>query len=978
MPRAGNKARGLNQHNNRHENGVVAPGKRIAKQKSNGHLNASAVGTSHSKPPPTSPSSAARTTTRVPDTRTNDDDSNPQDPFQPAEDTEKTSSEGSPDTLEALSSGINYTNGSPEHAHRKIDVNAAKNPMVHDNSIWHLALTILRSCPLGDTLAILIFLLSLPPTMLTLTNALFAVLTFITPTGSSSIPNSFADVFQGSGGTPSLATIFVTDAFGLILWLVIWAPMQTLCIELAQAVVATQLGGGNASKKKGSDRTLLCMGIVTACHVARHQWTPKRMFGYDWSAILSSIPYVSKSPTLFLKDDSVPTRSPAGWFRILIALHILIQGLVHIARRWIQKREHSPPVSVNKKLDPEAIAGSPVRPTAATSAEPSIQGGSVTSDSSSKVPSTSAKEVRDKISSGKKKRKQGTYVRSQQPLWAAFAHTKITILREYEQSRTHSEVSGANAIDTRNLGSAPFVSEDDCVWISDVTPTSFRFNASSFTMPRSGALDSEDSYVSPSAGIDHSKPLYVRINDTDWMSTTFEPNETDESADGQWTGEVFGLSPSSSYKCSFVQSEDGAVVHSVMVTTPPSLPTENGTPRLMNIWQIFSANASPDSSVSSAIPAHRFHRPSSPTSPTTTLKNSITAFESNLAESQARQKKSKKETKAASASLKKDIEVFSAKISKIGGEDKAHMNRHLQWNQHTRQAEEAVMSLSGELESMGGLPEDEITQSKESKADWDEARTHQTATRDELFRCKESAHLEKSSIHVEATSTQQKRERLLARRSKLNDQYDRLESATSQGLDERQRKNSEQAARDEERFQFEGKSLDQMAHCRKMIHESRQTTQQTWQQAQIVESAFHEQQMTTGGEEERPITPEGDLPGTVPHHTGPPAFRFPSFGSPDPANGIRSQSGSFRHSDSRPRSTSMLSGTGVYPDMEDQDPAPPMPARAVEVIRERGRKQSGGSGSGSGSSGSQRDPASPVVGGAALMSPGKRSPVWNY
>lgn len=974
MPRAGNKARGLNQHNTRHENGVVAPGKRIAKQKSNGHLNGSADGTSHSKPLPTSPSSAARTTTRLPDTRTNDESSNTQGGYQHAE--EKGPIESLPEASERLSSEMNYTNGSVEHAHRKIDVNAAKNPMVHDHSIWHLALTILRSCPLGDTLAILIFLLSLPPTMLTVTNALFAVLTFITPTGSSSLPTSFGDIFQGSGGTPSLATIIVTDVFGLFLWLVIWAPMQTLCIELAQAVVATQLGGGNASKKKGSDRTLLCMGIVTASHMARHQWIPKRLFGYDWSAILSSIPYVSKSPTLFSTNDFIPTRSPAGWFRILIALHVLIQGLVHIARRWIQKREYSQPVSANNKMDPEARAGSPVRPTVIASAEPSTQGVSVAPDSVAKIPSASTKEARDKISSGKKKRKQGTYVRSQQPLWAAFAHTKITILREYEQSHTHSEVSGANAIDTRNLGSAPFVSEDGCVWISDVLPTSFRFNASSFTMPRSGVPGPEKLIINSSAGIDRSKPLYVRINDTDWTSTTFEVTATDESADGQWTGEVFGLSPSSSYKCSFVQSEDGVVVHSVIVTTPPSLPAENGTARPFVSWQFQLAKLLPDSYVSSAFPAHRPHRPSSPTSPTTTLQNSIAAFESSLSEAQARQKRSKKDNKTASASLKKDIEVFSAKISKLGGEDKAHLNRHLQWNQHTRQADEAVASLSWEIESMGCLPEDEIRVSKERKAGWDEARTHQTATRDDLFRCKESAHQVKSSIHAEATSTQQKKERLVARKSKLNDQHDRLESATSQGLDERQRKNSEQAAKDVERLQIEHRSVDQMAHCRQTIRDSRHVTQQIWHQAQTVESAFHEQQMMSTPDEERPITPEGDLPGTVPHHSGAPAFRFPAFGSPDPPNGIRSHSGSFRHSDNRPRSTSMLSGNSVYADFEDQDPAPPMPPRAVEVIRERGRKQSGGSGSGS--SGSQRDPASPIVGSAALLSPGKRSPVWNH
>jgi hypothetical protein len=276
-----------NQHNTRHENGVVAPGKRISKQKSNGHLNGSADATSHPNGVPTASVPTARTTSRLPDRRTSAGPSSTNNRPQPTAEPPQVSL----DAVEVLPNGINHANGSVEHTHRKIDVNAAKNPMVHDNSIWHFTLTVLGSCPLGDCIAILIVLLSLPPTIITVTNALFALLTFITPTGSSSIPTTFHEIFQGSGGTPSLATIFLTDVIGLVLWLVLWQPLQALSIELAQAMVATQLGGGNASKKKGSDRTLLCMGIVTASHVARHQWMPKSLFGYDWSAILSSIPY---------------------------------------------------------------------------------------------------------------------------------------------------------------------------------------------------------------------------------------------------------------------------------------------------------------------------------------------------------------------------------------------------------------------------------------------------------------------------------------------------------------------------------------------------------------------------------------------------------------------------------------------------------------------------------------------------------------
>lgn len=373
-----------------------------------------------------------------------------------------------------------------------------------------------------------------------------------------------------------MATIFLTDIIGLILWLVMWTPVQTLSLELAQAVVATTLGGGTASKKKGTDRTLLCMSIVTASHVARHQWIPNRLFGYDWSAIMSSIPYVSRSPSFFSGSDFIPTRSPSGWFRILIALHILVQGLVHVARRWYQKRDYAQTVIINKRSDPEAIAGSSARPANFVPSESTPLASSSSPDVALKLPPTIAKE-RDKISTGKKKRRQGTYVRSQQPLWAAFAHTKVTVLREYEQTHNQTEIAGSGATDTRNLGSAPFMDEDGYVWISHVLPTSFRFDTSYFSLPEPAENEAEKFSVAASASIDRCKPFYVRINYTNWTSTTIErSDESDDSADGRWTGEVSGLTPSSSYKCSFVQSEDGVVFHSAIVTTPSSLAAEKG------------------------------------------------------------------------------------------------------------------------------------------------------------------------------------------------------------------------------------------------------------------------------------------------------------------------------------------------------------------------------------------------------------------
>lgn len=937
MPRA-KKAPG-NQHNSRHENGIVAPGKRVTKQRSNGHLNGG-IEASGQATFPSLPSSAARTTAAVPETRINGAPTKAKDSVQTAADSTNNLPADVTEGSDALSDLHTHTENAQEPTHYKIDNGAGKNPLVPRDGVLSLALTILRACPLGDTIAILLVLLWLPPTVLTVTNALFAVLTFMPHTVAlPSFPPTFSDLFVGSGNTPSLATIFLTDIIGLVLWLVIWTPLQTLAIELAQAVVATTLGGGSSGKKQGSDSTLFCMSIVALNHVVRHDWLPQQLFGFDWSAILSKIPYVSDDPPSFLSNlkvnDYITTRSPAGWMRALIALHILVQGLVHVARRWYQRREYAQAISINKKPDPEAVPGSPARAHNLPTADAGIQALTTSSpDGAGRM--TTSKDLREKVSNGKKKRRQSTLVRSQQPLWAAFAATKLTVLREFEQSQALKEVANSHATDPKNLGNAQFASEGGRIWISDVQANSFCFQTSLATTSEN-LLSATDTKQLP-------KPYRVRINEMDWSSTKFK-KLIDEDANEQWTGEVFGLSPASSYRCRLIRTEDDLVVYSSTITTLPSHVTEK------------------ECSVPPTEISHQTYRPSSPKSPTTTLQKSITAFEARLTESQARQKRLKKEIKSGSAILRKDLDVLNSKINKLGAEDKAHTNRHLQWNQLTRQADEAVVAISSEIDSLGCVPEEDVQQAKGTKAIWDEVRSTQTSARGEVLHSKEEAQKEKSSVQNEVTTSQQKRERLTARKSKLHDQHERLNSVTAQGMDEKHRKNSEQATKDLERFQIEQNFAEQLQGLIRATQETRYFTQRIWNQQQAIEAAFHQHQMqgSMAPEIERPLTPEGDLPGTNPQNASSTTFRVPAFGSPDnPGAALRSHSGSLRHGSTRPRSTSGLSGSSLHADFDDQDPAPPMPPRAVEVIKERGQMHSRNSGHGSGSSGSQRDPASPV------------------
>ena len=280
---------------------------------------------------------------------------------------------------------------------------------------------------------------------------------------------------------------------------------------------------------------------------------------------------------------------------------------------------------------------------------------------------------------------------------------------------------------------------------------------------------------------------------------------------------------------------------------------------------------------------------------------------------------------------------------------------------------------------MESVPENDSKQWKEAKDLWDESRDRQSRAQESLLRCKESSDREKSAVQAEAATIQQKRDRLQARGTKLNDHLSRLRSASMQIHSEKERRAAEQAAKAADRQQSEERGREQVAEYQQAIQTVHQLAQQAWQQAQILESAFQQQQLISTTNQRDHATPEGDLTFTHPRSSiSPPAsgFRFPAFADLDPSvNGLGNPL-PIRY-ENRRRSTSILSGNSVYTDFSDPDPAPPMPlGRALDALR--GRPPSGSSRSGSGSTSSQSHPISPVVETGPEKSPAenRRSPVW--
>lgn len=175
--------------------------------------------------------------------------------------------------------------------------------------------------------------------------------------------------------------------------------------------------------------------------------------------------------------------------------------------------------------------------------------------------------TKDKTSSSRKKRKQATHVRSQQPFWAALASTKVTVLKEMESSRAANDAGEANAKDANHIGNALYTGEEDRVWISQVGHSEIMFRVSIASDSSSaGAPDGMNGHAG--SGIDRTKPFYLRLNGADWSSSRIRPSsQQDEEGTSLWEGEIFGLTALSNYFCEFVRTADEEVFFSTSLIT---------------------------------------------------------------------------------------------------------------------------------------------------------------------------------------------------------------------------------------------------------------------------------------------------------------------------------------------------------------------------------------------------------------------------
>lgn len=807
MPRASGSGKrhsgAVGQRDTRHENGLVGPAavKRVAGKKSHAQLDGSAQSQARALPDngpglPGSPGSphrkGAATSIHPSINGVSKQNGDASDHLSAAgglgnvsAHAARTSSDPgfSDETSSESGASLSHRQGYMDAGHRQIDVNAMKNVDVHrDSGPLELAATVLKALPMQDTLAILIILMHLPAVSLTFIYTIFAFLTFVPPVTTSSGMNiNFAEMLDGVATSPSSITLLCMDLLFILFWLFLWQPLQEVMLDLAKPVIAITLGGGTGSRDGTSRGLTTCFIWVMLHHLLRGTQS-------HWAHLVRQIPDNWPVPAVLhepfkIHAQEFEVKGVVAWVRSLLAVHILTQGIIRHIKEWYLRREKFGPNG--SMSDPEAgklVSGS---------ADPSApDAGSATPETEPSVP-----QAHGSSTASKKRRKQSTQVRLQQPLWAALASTKIVVMKEYELSHTSREQTGSNATDIHNLGNAPFERQPRQVWISYVGSDEVCFSTSFFPGEATSEAAEAGGDTMPTTTKNLNKPFFVRVNNAFWQPTRMFPLEApveemeEEQRGTRWTGDIYGLRPASKYVIEFVDRFTDEILFETSIRTvhEPQREAEAGQPA-----------------------GQRSLRPDSPA---TTLRTSIVAAEARLLEEKNKLKTSRKEWKTRINNLKKEIELTDNQLASAGNHDEKYRQKIRQQETQKSQAEREIAALADQLKNFDTGPELTERKKKVERLYAAEKKLYD-GEKKEFENFKGRLEKEVRAKELEQSSLVSRANKIRTRINKVEGELANITDANNRGLDEAERRRQERANWQDHTAAITANYRERLAHIR--------------------------------------------------------------------------------------------------------------------------------------------------------------------
>ncbi|KAF3937208.1 hypothetical protein ABW19_dt0205458 [Dactylella cylindrospora] len=686
--------------------------------------------------------------------------------------------------------------------------------------------TILPSWPLIDSLMLLIILLQLPTTLLTLVHLLFASLSFVphnlavlgpnptTPTISLGAVSNY--IFQGQQGGPSVLTIIISDVIMALVSMLLWPSARIFLVDLAQAVVALSLGAGSSGSGNGGAmrNAAVCASVVGISQILRDRNRIAQHLGIQ----------VPQNTGQELNTLTPSTPSP-GSIRSALAVHIVAQGIMRATRRWLIFRE------------PAEYAAS--HPTTSSSS-PSLNSTSSTSLSSTSISGTSTAKggapssvsnVQKDPEAGcpvtKKKGKQGTWVRGQQPLWAALA-SSIVHLKEVEK------LHAANTTDSKPALSESLPGSDEPkVWITRIGSNEIEFGSNYH--PPNMFNDDEST--------EKRFPFIVELNGIRWPQTTISmAGGSSGSGDSsisrtrdeeEWTAEISGLTPTTEYDISFIRRSTGEVIYSTSVGT-------------------MSKQDAPKEPAPS--------KPQRPLSPITTLQNSLNESRNNLEEQKRRSKVSKKANSRRISGLRSEIDSLKSRLGSGDKGDERARRRALSLKDSVRRAEDETENLQMELQTLKELPEDQEKEWEEKKKSWKLEKDNLLVSEKDAVVVKEQADRRISELKTEINSVTAKRDKAARRVANLRADLERAKSETAATAEERE-KTRQREQQIQQRHNIELEFSASIAKMEQGLISFRQRARDNYANIRAMEASFlvqqQQQQQAAQAQQQKKIAMSG-------------------------------------------------------------------------------------------------------------------------
>lgn len=912
MPPKSKSKNAPNQHDKRHESGLAPPGKRVTRRHSNGQLNGQPNGKA-AQPvlPPALPSTGLNQGFRF--SRNSDAaDSTPPTAARDhaVEGTDRDRQYSDASVEEGASCG---EMGDIQHEPASIaPAVEAQAPTSKHTTPSHACgpmssiSTIIKYYPLRDAISILILLLSLPSTLVLTIQALFASLTFVPPSPGISLttlPNVKEMFNSPHFGTPAIFTVVLVDFLFLICWLFFWKPIQSLFLDLSQAAIAVSLSGAAASNGGPTYSIATCTVIVFAVHVLRYKAIHLTALDYLRSVIhkLDIGIDVPSFATSFVSSPPVERGWTFSILRTILGIHIVSQGVTTCIRRSLVKaNEQSANVPAITKSDPEAAAGTEQTLPSGAGPVDGLQhpNGAASTDGRPPGPSPAQLDGRHRESNSKKKRKQANQVKSQQPLWAAIASTKVTFVKEAEQRNAADDAREAARMDTNSTSTTTNntnTPNTNQIWIREVRDSEIFFSVELSPDAAIESIESMEEGTGVSGGLDKSRPFYVCINGAAWSSTRLRLSSSEDDSiniqGDRFDGEIFGLAPLSNYHCEIVGIASQDVLCTANIITQPAPSTE----------QAASTSGQPSQTLR-------------PSSPLTMMKQSIVRDQAKLNDVRNKAKKTKKDQRAIHSDIKREITSLKTKLDSSGGSDDKQEKRLLQINQHKTQAEDAAAEVKEKIDGMGDIPRDEHSAADATRALWKSASDAKYAATREFDAVKAGSDRELDSLKSEISQSKAKNEKLAARRDQRTEELEKLISKRQADSTAKEKRGLERTQTLQQRDQEDSQFRSHIA-----AYDAETLTLQQKAHDAYQEIASLQQQLQPYSGYSSPPTPEGVMPGAngslgSPQSNGfPPATAFHNgpFHSAQPSM-------SNAHAGPRGRSSSMLSQYSGFTDTGDE------------------------------------------------------------